>query len=168
MNLERRIAALFKMDEDTWQRHTNPWSGWSRLTALPILIPAVWSRVWLGKWALVPVGAALLWTWFNPRAFPRPRSTDNWMSKGVMGERVWLNRHDVPVPEHHRVLPNVLNAVSSAGTIFLVWGLIKRSVWSTLLGFAVIYLSKLWFIDRMVWLYDEMKEQVPEYRKWLY
>jgi hypothetical protein len=30
-----------------------------------------------------------------------------------------------------------------------------------------VFLCKLWFIDRMVWLFDEMKEQVPDYAKWL-
>lgn len=30
--------------------------------------------------ALVPVAAAVLWTWLNPRLFPAPRSYDHWTS----------------------------------------------------------------------------------------
>jgi hypothetical protein len=33
---------------------------------------------------------------------------------------------------------------------------------------AVIMLGKLWFVDRMVWLYEDMKDATPEYRSWLY
>jgi len=36
------------------------------------------------------------------------------------------------------------------------------------LGLPVTYMGKSWFLDRMVWLYEDMKETHPEYRKWLY
>ena len=48
MTLERTIAQLFRMDDATWLRHANPWSGILRNTALPLLIMAFWSRLWLG------------------------------------------------------------------------------------------------------------------------
>jgi hypothetical protein len=107
MTLEDQAASLFQMDDDTWERHANPWSVWSRTTVLPVLILAAWSRVWLGWWALVPGAVALLWTWLNPRLFGRPASLDSWASKSVMGERVWMNRDEVPVPVHHRWDPNI-------------------------------------------------------------
>lgn len=54
MTLERKIAAAFNMSEDAWARHANPWSVWTRIaTALPLLILAVWSRVWLGWRSLI-------------------------------------------------------------------------------------------------------------------
>jgi hypothetical protein len=28
------------------------------------------------------------------------------------------------------------------------------------------YLSKLWFVDRMVWLWQDMQDTNEEYRKW--
>jgi hypothetical protein len=39
---------------------------------------------------------------------------------------------------------------------------------ATLFGTAIIYLCKLWLMDRMVWLYEEMKHDVKAYRHWLY
>ena len=36
-----------------------------------------------------------------------------------------------------------------------------------LLGAAVSYAGKLWFCDRMVWLYEDMKDRDPQYRSWL-
>lgn len=169
MTLERKIADAFSMSEDAWMRHTNPWSGWTRfITVLPLLVLAIWSRVWLGWWSLIPVTIALLWTWLNPRIFPKPRSTDHWISKGVLGERVWLNRDQVPVPQHHQRVPNLLNAISALGSLFVIGGLVKLDVCPTVFGIALVVLGKLWFIDRMVWLYEDMKDANPEYQSWLY
>jgi hypothetical protein len=50
--------------------------------------------------------------------------------------------------------------------VLVIWGAL--AIWPTLLGATVVYLSKLWFIDRMVWLYEDMKNVEPEYRSWLY
>jgi hypothetical protein len=119
-------------------------------TALPRLVLASCTRVWIGWWALIPISAAFLWIWLNPRIFPKPRSTNNWASKGVFGERIWLDRDKVPVPRHHRTLPNALNLMSAAGMALIVWGVVGLAVWPTLLGAAISYLGKLWFIDRMV------------------
>jgi hypothetical protein len=167
MKVEQKVAAIFKMSDEAWQRHANPWSVWTRNTVLPILVLAIWSRVWLGWWSLVPITLAVLWMWLNPHAFPPPASTDNWASKAVLGERVWLNRDKIPVPAQHRRMPLILSVVSSLGVPFLVWGLVKLEVWPTLFGAALIYLGKLWFVDRMVWLYEDMKDADPQYRSWL-
>lgn len=156
------------MSDDDWARHANPWSVWTRTTVLPVLILAVWSRVWLGWWALLPVAVAAAWMWVNPRIFPKPGSTNNWASKGVLGERVWLNRDVVPIPAHHRTVPNVLSAISAVGMVFVIWGLIALNPWPVVLGAVVVYLGKLWFLDRMVWLFSEMVQIEPSYKKWLY
>ena len=47
-------------------------------------------------------------------------------------------------------------------------GLILLHVWIAVVGGIVTVLFKLWFADRMVWLYEEMKDATPEYRGWLY
>lgn len=51
---------------------------------------------------------------------------------------------------------------------FLVLGLVNLKIYPTLIGAILIILGKLWVIDRMVWLYEEMKDNNPEYRSWLY
>jgi hypothetical protein len=86
-----------------------------RFTILPVLILAFWSRLWIGWWAVIPVAISLLWTWSNPRIFPTPASFDHWMSKTILGKRVWLNRDAVPVPGYHRTVPNTLLAISGIG-----------------------------------------------------
>ena len=167
MTLERKLASAMSMDDATWLRHANPWSVWSRASVLPLVVLAIWSRNWLGWWSWAAVAAAVAWMWANPRVFHRPKNMDNWASRGVLGERVWLNRDAVPVPERHRVVPHVLNVVTALGTAFVVWGLVTLAVWPTLFGSVLIYCGKLWFLDRMVWLYEDMAEQNDQYRAWL-
>ena len=166
MTLERTVAGLFRLDDAAWLHHANPWSVISRFTVLPILITAFWSRLWLGWWAAVPVALGLLWMWLNPRIFPPPHSLDHWTSKGVLGERVWLNRDAVPVPVHHRIAPTILSAISGTGMLFVIWGVLVFDPWPTLFGAAVVYLGKLWFVDRMVWLWHDMENATEEYRMW--
>lgn len=168
MNLEQNIANSFQMDKRTWSRHANPWSVSTRFTVLPLIILAIWSRVWLGWLSLLPITISLLWMWFNPRIFPKPQTTNNWASKGVLGERVWLNRDRIPVPQHHQRVPTILNLISAFGIPFLVLGLVDLEIYPTLIGVILINLGKLWFVDRMVWLYEDMKDNHPEYRSWLY
>jgi hypothetical protein len=36
------------------------------------------------------------------------------------------------------------------------------------LGVALAYLGKSWYLDRMVWLYEDMKEKNELYRSWEY
>jgi hypothetical protein len=167
MTIERRIGSLFGLDEEAWMRHANPLSVYTRNTALPLLVVALWARVWLGWWAAVPVALALVWIFVNPRIFSKPGSTDNWASKGVLGERVWLNRDRVPVPERHAVVPHLLNIVAAVGAVAVLWGTYALDVWPLALGFALVYAGKLWYLDRMVWLFEDQKE-LPEYRDWLY
>lgn len=166
MTLERSIANVFALDDAAWRRHANPWSVALRNTVLPLLVLAFSSRLWLGWWAVVPVVLALLWTWLNPRVFPEPATFDHWASKAVFGERVWLNRDAVPVPAQHRIVPNILSVVSGIGMLFVFWGVLVFDLWPILFGMALVYCGKLWFLDRMVWLWEEMKEE-NEYRHWM-
>lgn len=153
----RRSATetVMSMSEETWARHANPLSGWSRMSIPPLLVVAVWSRVWLGWWCLVPVALVALWTWWNPRAFPRPARLDSWMSRGVLGERVWLARKVSPIPARHRTMPHVLAIASAIGLGPLGWGLWTLQAWPTLLGLGLVMGGKLWFLDRMVWLHQD-------------
>jgi len=166
MTIERTIAKAFALDDAAWRRHASPWSVVLRNTVLPVLVLAFFSRLWLGWWAVVPVCLALLWAWLNPRIFREPATFDHWASKAVLGERVWLNRDAVPVPARHRVVPNILSVVSGAGMLFVLWGLLVFDVWPILFGMALVYCGKLWFLDRMVWLWEDMKEE-NEYRHWV-
>jgi hypothetical protein len=108
-----------------------------------------------------PGGPGVRWTAINPRAFPPPRSLDHWASTAVLGETHWANRKEVPAPPRHRVAPNVLGAVSALGPPFIAWGLVVRDTWIVLFGLAVQMAGKIWFIDRMPLLYDDVAPPDP-------
>lgn len=167
MTLERRIASFFGLEGDAWLRHANPWSVWTRIVTLPFIVLAFWSRTWIGWWALPLVVILSVWIFVNPLLFPKPESTDRWGSKAVLGERVWSERDEREIPERHRTVPKVLNLVAAAGGVIVAWGLYALEPWPTVLGVVVVYLGKLWFIDRMVWLFEDVKD-APEYEDWLY
>ena len=40
------------LSDETWRRHANPWSVWTRYAAFPLLVVAVWSYHAIGWWAL--------------------------------------------------------------------------------------------------------------------
>ncbi|MFK7772498.1 MAG: DUF6653 family protein [Saprospiraceae bacterium] len=169
MTLERRIANVFKLDDENWMKHANPWSVWTRYSVLPIIVIAFWSRIWIGWWCLVPGMLSILWMFFNPIVFSKPKSTKNWASKCVLGERVFLNRDKVPIPEiHKKPIHKILNIISSIGFLLSIWAIVNYSVWGAVLGTALAYLGKSWYLDRMVWLYEDMKDSNEEYKGWDY
>lgn len=137
-------------------RHANPWSVYTRIPIPVVLVAAVWSREWLGWFSLIPITVVALWTFLNPHAFPEPHSLHHWASRGVLGETYWENRQSVPIPLRHRTAPWVLTAISALGVPFIVWGVVVYDVWLTAFGLAVQMAGKVWFIDRMALLYDDM------------
>jgi len=167
MDIGKILERLMSMDDTTWLRHANPISGWSRVTSLPLLAFAIWSRIWFGWWALGLLIIVIIWIWLNPRLFPKPKSTNNWMSKGVLGERVWLRKKQTPIPEHHIKIAACLNILSGFGAIPFAYGLIQLNIWAVILGGTIMMLAKLWFLDRMVWLFHDMKDVHEEYNSWL-
>jgi hypothetical protein len=157
MSLENTLAKAFGLrGEDAWRRHANPWSVYTRIPIPLLLIGAIWSRTWVGWWSLVPIAACLMWTVVNPRVFPPPRTLESWASRSVMGETVWAKRKLAPIPARHRTAPYVLSALSAVGLPFLVWGVVVLDPWITLFGLAVQTTGKLWFLDRMALLYDDV------------
>ena len=143
------IASVFRMDDDTWARHANPWSVYTRMATVPFIVLAFWSPAWIGWWSLAPIAIIVVWLWLNPRLFPPPQSTNNWASKAVLGERVWLNQKYVPIPAHHRRAANLLSVLGFVGVPVFLYGIAVQELWPALLGMAVTFIGKLWFIDRM-------------------
>ncbi|MCA0952665.1 hypothetical protein LCM16_01120 [Mameliella alba] len=152
MDIGQLTERLMGMDDRTWARHANPWSGWSRVTILPLLALTLWFRAGLGLWTWAALLGLVLWTWLNPRLFPEPRHLNGWMSRGVLGERIWLARKTTPIPAHHAHAALILNSVAAAGTIPLALGLWRYEAGLALAGLALTMGGKLWFLDRMVWL----------------
>jgi hypothetical protein len=165
--LFRRMAAIFRLDDAGWERHANPWSVWTRIATWPVLMLVLWSFHWFGEWSLLPLAVVVLWLALNPHAFAPPVSTKSWASRAVLGERAYLMREQHPIPLEHVNAATLLSIGSGLGLLLFLAGLLTREPAAFLTGGATVFLCKLWFIDRMVWLFDDMSRTVSEYRNWL-
>ncbi len=167
MDILKLFEKLMSMDDETWSRHSNPWSVYTRFTTLPLISLAFWSREWIGSYSLVLIGLSFLWVWVNPRLFRSPKSTNNWASMGTFGERIYLNKENKVIPLHHLKACRVLHFLSALGLPFFIYGLYSLDIWLLMLGNLWVMAFKAWFVDRMVWLYMDMKESNPVYQSWL-
>lgn len=162
------FTRLMSMNDKTWQRHANPWSVWTRVvTGIPVVFFAVWSINALGVWGLPVLVISCAWLWLNPRLFPVPKNTNNWASKVTFGERVWLNRSKIEVPKHHLRCIGPLLIATGFGFLIGIVGAYYHQLFPAVLGGVVSWFGKMWFCDRMVWLYEDMKGSSPEYTNWL-
>ena len=168
MSIESTTEKLFQMSEEVWQKHANPWSVLTRYSCLPLLCFAAWSRVWIGWMCVIPIFLVCLWIWINPRVFSKPKSTNNWASKAVLGERVLLKQTQKDLPNHHRAAINTLKLITFIGFLLAISGLVILHPWLVILGTIITIIGKTWFLDRMVWLYQDMSAVNEEYQRWLY
>ena len=158
MGAGKAAATVMRMDEESWRRHANPWSGWSRVAVLPLLALACWARIWIDWWWVAAlVTAVVVFTWINPRLFGPPKSVDNWMSQGVLGEKLWLATPKELLPAHHRQAIAILNLANGLGFLTLIAGLALLDPALTYGGLVMSMGAKLWFLDRMVWLKADLE-----------
>jgi len=156
MKILAQIAKTFGMTDEAWQRHANPWSVYTRFAAIPLMILAVWSRVWIGWWALSPVAAVIVWLWLNPHVFPAVTTPRSWAARGIYGERLWLLEPST-VPAEYQAVLRWLMVPGLCGIVLLAWGLVQLLVWPTVFGATLIVLGQLWRIDRLALLYEQSK-----------
>lgn len=167
MSIPQWSEKIMSMTDETWERHANPWSVYSRFTVLPLVSIALWSRDWIGGVSIFPILASVLWVWVNPRIFGKPKTTNNWASMGTFGERIYLRSSAEELPVHHRFPCRMLQFMSALGVPFFVYGAFYLDFWCLVLGNVLMMVFKAWFVDRMAWLYLDMKDQNVEYRSWL-
>ena len=156
MDALSNVAAAFRMSDEAWKRHANPWSVWTRFAAIPLMILAIWSRVWLGWWCLAPVEAVVVWLWLNPHVFHPVETPTSWAAKGIYGEKIWLKERG-RVPADLRAVLRLLAVVAAVGFANLAVGLITLMVWPTVFGASLIVLGQLWRIDRLGLFFEDQR-----------
>jgi hypothetical protein len=149
------VARLFRMDDEAWRRHANPWSVWTRFAAIPAMLLAIWSRTWIGWWCLVPIFVVVVWLWLNVKVFAPVSAPRGWTSRGIYGERAWLENRSAVPPDHRSVL-RILVLLGSVGFGLTIWGLVALSVWPTVFGATLVVVAQLWRIDRFGWLWERV------------
>jgi hypothetical protein len=60
------------------------------------------------------------------------------------------------------------HAYATIGIILLAYGLFVLELLSVLAGLVIAHGGKIWYIDRMVLLFEDMKKRKTEYAEWEY
>jgi hypothetical protein len=136
------------LSEKTWERHANPWSGWTRVLSMPVLALGLYLH---NFWIL---GIVLVWLIINPILFSKPRDTNNWMSKGVLGEQLYF-RDGTKFKKDLPTLLNVLNIPVFVAFLYLSW---QQELIAMIFAGLLTMTIKFWFIDRMVATYETTPE----------
>jgi len=139
------VADSSRLDEvkrACWQRHANPWSGWTRVLAYPLLMLGIYRRD--GRL----LAGTTLFVLLNPVLFPAVDSDEAWMSRVVLGERLWLSEGD------KASLVNLLNVANVPVSLYAVYSAYRRRPLRTAVATAGSMLLKFLFVNEMVKFYD--------------
>ena len=131
------------LDRYFWARHANPLSGWSRVAAGPLLMACLYRRDWRG------LAVTLAFVVVNPFLFPPPESDDAWMTRGVLGERLWTDE-----ARKYRRYPGLLTALSGVTWLYAVYAAVRQRPAETALATALSMALKFWFVAEVAHLYD--------------
>ncbi|MEM9783861.1 MAG: DUF6653 family protein [Pseudomonadota bacterium] len=166
MDLFRAAERLMVMNDRTWARPANALSVYSRIGGGIGIFLALYSAHWVGWWACLPVLLAVAWTWANPRLFAPPDHADGWAQRGVLGERAFLNRANVPVPAEFERACWLTTGLTAAFMVPAILGLAVGDLALGLTGWLAAMSAKIWFVDRCALLWDAMKDRHPTYEAW--
>lgn len=75
---------LKRLTRILFERHSNPWSAWTRLLSTPLVLVPFWTRT--------PKHASFVGAWMllNPVIFPEPEDDSAWATKAMLGEEMWI------------------------------------------------------------------------------
>ena len=137
---------LRKLKEEFWLRHSNPWSGLTRIIITPFLYLTIWYHNWVGLSIIV------LWIIINPIVFPKPKNVNSWFSKVVLGERAWLSKLKSKPQLDLALILNILTATFFIPSLYFAY---VNMLWPTLYCATLMFIFKLWFADRVALQYGE-------------
>lgn len=139
----------------------------ARIIAPGLMTACLWSKVWLplSGTVLLTVGAVLFLV-FVPALLGSLGSRINWTRLVGFGERIWLNRLSVPVPQDLNYRLTILYLVFWTGGLVALWGGLASLPILSLSGLAVAYSAQATCFGKLIQLYTIMRERHPLYRFW--
>jgi hypothetical protein len=143
-------AALTRRTDALWQRHANPKSGWSRVATLPVLMYGIYTR----RPRLV--AAALGFVVVNPVLFSPPDDADAWMTRVVLGERMYYRHRGSPGAV------DLLNYANGPVTAYAVYAASRRRPVRTVVATALSMALKFLFVGFVARYYEANRERFPE------
>jgi hypothetical protein len=145
-----RDGARSALWDRLWERHANPLSGWSRVVTLPALVYGVYAR----RPGLV--AAALGFAVVNPALFAPPDDADAWMTRVVLGERMYYRHHDAVRPV------DLLNYVNGPITAWALYAAYRRRPTRAAALTALAMATKFAFVAYVARYYARHRETFPD------
>ncbi|MTH98305.1 DUF6653 family protein [Roseibium sp. RKSG952] len=150
-----------------WQQKVYPATVYFRILGLPALSAAIWSHVALGTGpAFLLTCATVVIMMLAPRLFGRPKGNLRWAAKSVYGERIWLNRAKLPIPNDDAGNALAMFFTWMIGTGVMIWGSIEALPVIAVPGLVIAMAAHISFQDRMVKVFNKMETAHPLYRFW--
>jgi hypothetical protein len=139
-----------RLADAAWERHANPWSGWSRVLTLPVLMYGIYAR------KPRVVAAAVGFSVVNPFLFPPPTDADAWMTRVVLGERMYYRHREGRTPI------DLLNYVNGPVTAYAIYAAYRRQPVRTVAATLLSMATKFAFVAFVARYYDEHRDDYPE------
>jgi hypothetical protein len=141
------VSSLVKrLTREVFRHHSNPWSAWTRLLSVPLVLVPIWTRSW--KHAILIHG----WLIANAIAFPEPKNDRAWATRAMLGEEMWIAK---------RPLDRAM-AFSVGATAFGlggVWGAYKQRLLPTAICTVGQVALLLAYWREMVVYYEHHREE---------
>jgi hypothetical protein len=139
-----------RVADAVWERHANPYSGWSRVATLPFVMYGVYAR--RPRVVAGAVGFAVV----NPVAFPPPDDADAWMTRVVLGERMYYRRREGRRPV------DILNYVNGPITAYALYAAWRRQPVRTVVATALAMAAKFAFVAHVARFYARHRDDYPD------
>ncbi|MFH5800590.1 DUF6653 family protein [Haladaptatus sp. CMAA 1911] len=145
------LSGYWRRVKDTlWMRHANPRSGWSRVLVLPLLMCGIYFR------RPRVVAGAIGFSVINPVLFSPPTNDDAWMTRVVLGERMYYRHRGKRRPIE------LLNYANGLVTAYAVHSAYRKRPLKTVFFTAAAMAMKFLFVGYVATYYRENRDRYPE------
>jgi len=138
-----------------------------KLLAPLLLTACMWTQIWLGAAGAIGLClCALVLMIIVPKLLPSTLARIDWARQVGYGEKIWLNRIFIPVPQGLNYRLTTLYLVFWAGVLVALWGAFAALPLLSATGLAVAYSAQATCFAKLIQLYKLMRERHPLYRFW--
>ena len=123
------------------------------------IAPFLYLSIWYHNW--IALGIIILWAAVNPIVFPKPKNTNSWVSRVVLGEKLWLENIRKKAKPDLSLILNILTALFFIPSIYFTY---VNMFWPALYCATLTFIFKVWFCDRVALHYEKtlLKNSVKE------
>ncbi|WP_162265069.1 DUF6653 family protein [Polycladidibacter stylochi] len=150
-----------------WNRPVKPLATVVRTLLFPVVFVLIWMhQKWGWEATSASVALYLYFLWFISRLCPCATGAPSAMARAAIGQRMWLNRYAVTIPQKDHQLALLTSIVMGSGIIGATIGALDNVLWLSLLSTTCIYAARIVQLILFVSLFQKMKNKHPIYRSW--